>query len=180
MQIVVVSIVDYITKISLGRPMTTPSLTHTGIKTSTQILKVNSQDAPDFVDITEEVFECINQSNINFGFVVVFSKHTTAGITIQENEPLLLEDMKRLLEKIAPKDDPYKHNDFSVRTVHMHDDECPNGHSHCQQLMIGSSETIPIIDAKLSLGKWQRIFMVELDDGRREFNREITVQILGV
>lgn len=160
--------------------MTTPSLTHTGIKTSTQILKVNSQDAPNFVDITEEVFDCISQSNVTFGFVVVFSKHTTAGITIQENEPLLLEDLKQLLEKIAPQNHCYKHNDFSVRTVNMHDDECPNGHSHCQQLVIGSSETIPIIDAKLSLGEWQRIFMVELDSERRECNREITIQILGV
>ncbi len=62
----------------------------------------------------------------------------------------------------------------------MHDDECPNGHSHCQQLMVGSSETIPIVDAKLSLGEWQRIFMVELDGERRVSNREITIQILGV
>ena len=62
----------------------------------------------------------------------------------------------------------------------MHYDECPNGHSHCQQLMIGSSETIPVVDAKLSLGQWQRIFVVELDGDRRVSNREITIQILGV
>ena len=62
----------------------------------------------------------------------------------------------------------------------MHDDECPNGHSHCQQLMIGSSETIPVVDAKLSLGQWQRIFVVELDGERRVSDREITIQILGV
>ena len=160
--------------------MATPSLTHTGIKTFTQTLKVNAQNAPEFVDITDEVFECMNHSCVNFGFVVVFSKHTTAGIIIQENEPLLIEDFKQLLEKIAPHDCCYKHNDFSIRTVNMHEDECPNGHSHCQQLMIGSSETIPIIDSKLALGKWQRIFMVELDLGRRVGDREITIQILGV
>ena len=160
--------------------MSTPSLTHTGIKTSTQILKVNPSEAPEFIDITEEVSDCITQSDVNFGFVLVFSRHTTAGITIQENEPLLLQDMKQLLENFAPKELDYRHNDFSVRTVNMHDDECPNGHSHCQQLMIGSSETIPVVDAKLSLGQWQRIFVVELDGDRRVSNREITIQILGV
>ena len=46
--------------------------------------------------------------------------------------------------------------------------------------MIGSSETIPVVDAKLSLGQWQRIFVVELDGDRRVSNREITIQILGV
>ena len=76
--------------------MSTPSLTHTGIKTSTQILKVNPSEAPEFIDITEEVSDCITQSDVNFGFVLVFSRHTTAGITIQENEPLLLQDMKQL------------------------------------------------------------------------------------
>ena len=61
----------------------------------------------------------------------------------------------------------------------MNEDECPNGHSHCQHLTLGSSETIPVIDGALTLGQWQRIFMVELDDSK-EMPREILVQIMGV
>ena len=113
--------------------------------------------------------------------VVVFSKHTTAAVVIQENEPLLLEDFKGLLEKIASSDASYQHNDFDVRTVHMHEDECPNGHSHCQHLVLGSSETIPLVEGKMTLGEWQRVFMVELDGEKAEQvgYREVIIQILG-
>ena len=145
-------------------------------------LQVESTTAPEFIDITHRVTELVRQSQVRNGFVVVFSRHTTAAITIQENEPLLLVDMANMLERMSPSSAHYRHNDFSVRTVHMHEDECPNGHSHCQHLMLGSSETIPIIDGRLPLGEFQRIFMVELD-GQKAMqvdHREILVQILGV
>ena len=111
--------------------------------------------------------------------VVVFSKHTTAGIIIQENEPLLLDDFSTLLGSVAPIDKEYNHNNFEIRTVHMHEDECPNGHSHCRHMMLGTSENIPIIDGSLPFGKWQRIFMVELDQ-EAEQPRKILVQVVGV
>jgi secondary thiamine-phosphate synthase enzyme len=140
---------------------------------------VESTTAPEFVDITDRVVESLRNSQIRNGFALVFSRHTTAAITIQENEPLLLNDMSSLLERLAPKAARYGHNDFSIRTVHMHEDECPNGHSHCQHLALGSSENIPVIDGSLAIGQWQRIFMVELDDAKT-VPREILVQIMGV
>ena len=142
-------------------------------------LEVHSTTEPEFIDITSDVSDYIKQSGINNGFCLVFSRHTTAAVTIQENEPLLLQDLCDLLERFSPKTAAYKHNDFSVRTVHMHEDECPNGHSHCRHLTLGTSETIPVIDGELALGTWQRIFMVELDE-ESENPREIIVQILGV
>jgi secondary thiamine-phosphate synthase enzyme len=142
-------------------------------------LRVESSTAPEFVDITDRVLDLLHESRIRNGFAVVFSKHTTAAISIQENEPLLLNDMAGLLERLAPRNARYGHNDFSIRTVHMHEDECPNGHSHCQHLVLGSSETIPVVDGVLTLGQWQRIFMVELDDAKPE-PREIVIQIMGV
>ena len=149
------------------------------IKTSLYTLEVDVSSAgmPDFIDITERVEEFVAQSEVQSGFAVVFSKHTTAAIIIQENEPLLLEDMSRALGQFAPQNADYRHNDFSVRTVHMHEDECPNGHSHCQHLLLGASETIPLVDGRLTLGQFQRIFMVELDD-QKDF-RHILVQIMG-
>ena len=142
-------------------------------------LKVKSCKEPEFIDITTKVEGFLQKSGVLNGFVVVFSRHTTAAITIQENEPLLIEDMCEMLERMAPKRLKYRHNDFAVRTVNMHQDECPNGHSHCQHITLGSSEYIPVIDGALALGKWQSIFMVELDENAPVPNREILVQILG-
>lgn len=149
------------------------------LNTSTFVLEFYTTAEPEFIDITERVSDCIRESGIANGFVVVFSKHTTAGITIQEHEPLLLQDLANTLERFAPSNAHYRHNDFSVRTVHMHEDECPNGHSHCQHLLLGTSESIPVIDGRLPLGKWQRIFMVELDK-EAEQPRQVLVQILGM
>ena len=105
----------------------------------------------------------MEESGIKNGILTVFSRHTTAAIIIQENEPLLLEDFKNFLDCVAPEEADYRHNDFNTRTVHMHEDECPNGHSHCRQLVLGTSESVPLIQGEMSLGQWQRIFFVELD-----------------
>ncbi len=141
-------------------------------------LLIESTTAPEFIDITEKVIEFIKESGIRNGMALVYSMHTTAAVTIQENEPLLLQDMVNLLERFAPRYAHYRHNDFSVRTVHMHEDECPNGHSHCQHLVLGTSETIPVIDGSITLGQWQRIFIVELD--AEAVGRKVLVQVMGV
>ena len=151
------------------------------MRTSTITLNVRSETSPEFIDITDEVEEFIESSGVLNGIVVVFSKHTTAAIVIQEDEPLLLDDFRNLLDSIASSDAKYSHNDFDVRTVHMHDNECPNGHSHCQHLTLGSSESVPVIDGKMALGEWQRVFMVELDGEKAQQvgYREVVVQVLG-
>jgi len=155
-------------------------VTDASIRTCLFSMQVEATTAPEFIDITDRVAEFVRQSDVQNGFVVVFSKHTTAAITIQENEPLLLHDMVSLLERLSPKNAFYRHNDFSVRTVHMHENECPNGHSHCQHLTLGTSETIPVSNGGMTLGQWQRIFMVELDEESPAPYREVLVQILGV
>jgi len=137
---------------------------------------VKTAKAPEFIDITEKVCGLVEQSQVLSGFVVVYSRHTTAAIKINENEPLLLGDMEKFLESVAPRNGYYGHNDFSIRTVNMTEDECPNGHAHCQHLLLGASESIPIIDGKLQFGRWQRIFLIELDMPR---DREVLVQVIG-
>ena len=139
-------------------------------------IKLDTTKSPEFVDITEKVERFVKDSQVSDGFVVVYSKHTTAAIKINENEPLLLKDMEEVLEKVASRNGHYRHNDFSIRTVNMTDDECPNGHAHCQHLMLGTSENIPIIGGELQCGRWQRIFLIELDMPRP---REVLVQIIG-
>ncbi len=142
----------------------------------TNRMMVETTRSPQFIDITQKVERFVRDSRIQNGCVVIYSKHTTAAIRINENEPLLLQDMERFLDGIASRDGYYQHNDFSVRTVNMTEDECPNGHAHCQHLLLSTSETIPIIDGELQLGRWQCIFLVELDRPR---TREVILQALG-
>lgn len=142
----------------------------------TQILKFKTAEGPQFMDITDEVKSIVEKSEIEEGVVNVYSQHTTAAIKINENEPLLMEDMILFLKKIAPKEANYNHNDFTRRTVNMCSGECANGHSHCLHLLLPSSESRPIIKGKLNLGLWQRIFLIELDHDRE---RQVLVQVIG-
>ena len=144
---------------------------------ATQRLVLETHEPIQFLDLTHEVVEHVRLAGIRDGVANVFSRHTTAAISIQEAEPLLLEDLQAFLERCAPAHHHYRHNDFRVRTVHMHDDESPNGHAHCLQLMLGTSESVPIADGELLLGQWQRIFLVELDGPRAA--REVVIQALG-
>ncbi len=139
-------------------------------------LHLDTQKAPEFIDITAWVCSCVAKSKIANGFVVVYSKHTTAAIKINENEPLLLKDMENFLEKLSPRDGGYQHNDFSIRTVNMTPDESPNGHAHLQHLLLGTSETIPLIDGIMQFGNYQSVFFIELDHPR---SREVMLQVDG-
>jgi secondary thiamine-phosphate synthase enzyme len=130
----------------------------------------------DFIDLTDEVQKFLQESQIKNGFLNVQTLHTTAPLFLNENEPLLLEDFKNHLKRLFPKDLNYNHNDFSRRTLHMHENECRNAHSHCEAIHLPSNLTLNIIDNKLQLGKWQRIFLVELDQAKP---RKVQLQIMG-
>jgi secondary thiamine-phosphate synthase enzyme len=140
-------------------------------------LSYTTSRAPGFLDITDDVRDVVARSGIANGFVVVFSRHTTAAVRINEAEPLLLEDMEAMLARIAPPNVYYRHNDLSVRTVNLVEDEDLNGHAHCQHLLMGASEAVPCADGEMLLGRWQRIFLVELDCPRE---REVIVQAIGI
>ncbi len=142
-----------------------------------EAIELETSRAPEFVDITDQVADVVAGSGVRFGQATIYSTHTTAAIKVNENEPLLLQDMARALCHVAPTDGAYEHNDFSRRTHNMNEDECPNGHAHCQHLFLSTSETIPILEGRLTLGQWQRIFLVELDRPKR---RRVLVSVLGV
>ena len=146
------------------------------MKSQSFCLSVKTKEAPEFIDITDWVSSCVGDSQVDNGFAVVFSKHTTAAVKINENEPLLLEDMAAFLEEVAPRHADYRHNDFEIRTVNMNPDESPNGHAHLQHLLLGTSETVPIINGEMQFGTYQSIFFIELDHPR---NREVMVQVVG-
>ena len=89
----------------------------------TNRLALETVRSPQFIDITEDVLAFARHVRIQNGIIVAFSRHTTAAIKISENEPLLLEDLEQFLGRIASPDGDYQHNDFSIRTTNMTDDE---------------------------------------------------------
>ena len=146
------------------------------MKSKSYCLHLDTKRAPEFIDITDWVSSCVAQSEVANGFVVVYSKHTTAAVKINENEPLLVQDMETFLEQFSPRHGCYQHNDFSIRTVNMTVDESPNGHAHLQHLLMGTSETIPLVDGAMQFGMYQSVFFVELDHPRP---REVMLQVVG-
>ena len=161
----------------MGYQSTARSLDLASVSALHHTVRLRTHTCLEFFDLTESVAQLVNDSGIRNGFVNVQTRHTTTAILINENEPLLLEDMRRILEQLAPQSKSYGHDDFQVRTVNLTPDEKPNGHSHCKALFLKSSETINLLDGRLQLGQWQRIFFLELDCAR---NREISVMILGL
>jgi secondary thiamine-phosphate synthase enzyme len=142
-----------------------------------KVLEYKTKGSYAFEDITDEVFKFIKSSKIKTGMVNIQSLHTTTAIIVNENEPLLIEDMKRNFSNIAKKDDYYGHNDFDIRTVNMCGlEECKNGHSHCLATYLPTSVVLNIVDGQVTFGEWQRIFLVELDHSRP---RKVQLLVLG-
>ena len=141
-----------------------------------ETLQLETTEGVQFIDITNDIASIVTASGILQGWVNIQTQHTTTAVIINEHEPLLLEDLKELLERFAPQQYAYRHNDFEIRTVNMQPDESPNGHSHCRALFLRASETVNILDGAMNLGRWQRIFFVELDCPRQ---RNISVMVMG-
>ena len=140
------------------------------------LIQVETEECLQFIDITERVVELVEDSGIQNGIVNVQTRHTTTAIIINENEPLLLEDMRLTLERLAPRDIEYRHNDFSIRTINMQPEETENGHSHCKAMFLRTSETLNLTGGVIQLGRWQRVFLIELDGARR---RSVSVVVMG-
>jgi secondary thiamine-phosphate synthase enzyme len=146
------------------------------IKIHKQKIELESKTQIEFMDITSEVQDIVNASGVREGNVVVFAPHTTMGVAINHNEPMLLQDFMRVLYKLAPSDDRYSHDMFEIKRDSKSDGRS-NGHSHCKSFLSGVSQTIPIEKGRLTLGSKQSIFAVEFDGSRK---RDITVQVMGI
>ncbi|MEN8252062.1 MAG: secondary thiamine-phosphate synthase enzyme YjbQ [Patescibacteria group bacterium] len=129
----------------------------------------------EFIDITEEVQNVVENSGVREGSVCVFVEHTTMGVIINHNEPMLLQDFMRVLYHFAPADERYSHDIFELKKNNKTDGRS-NGHSHCKAMLVGSSVTIPMSGGKMSLSDLQSILAVEFDGSR---DRDALVQIIG-
>ena len=138
-------------------------------------LRFESRHPTEFVDITDRLREEVHRAGLRIGRVHLQSLHTTLGLAINENEPLLLRDFEGLLERLAPADAGYQHDDFA-RRFDIAVDEPENGHAHCRQLLLTGFATLLVEDGDLVLGRWQSVFAVELDGPR---HRQLAIQLDG-
>lgn len=146
------------------------------MKIINHVFKLTTSATLDFIDITDKIKKIVKTKGIKNGVVNIQSLHTTMAVIVQEAEPLLLGDLKKTLEKVAPRTTKYMHDNFAIRTVNMNPNEPINGHSHCKALFLTSGVFLNIVKSRLQLGQWQRIFAVELDDSRP---RQIALQLIG-
>ncbi len=140
------------------------------------VMNVSSARPTQFVDITDRISALVASSRLLQGIVNVQALHTTTAILVNEHEPLLLSDFETLLNRWAPGDGVYRHDDGSLRVVNLTPHERRNGHAHCRALLLSASACINVVDGRLVLGRWQRIFFVELD-GPQE--RLVSTMLLG-
>ena len=135
---------------------------------STHTFSISTKGNTDIIDITNNVASCLADSKITDGILTVFIGGSTGGITTIEYEPGLLRDIPEALDKIAPRNKTYHHDDT------WHDG---NGYSHVRSAFIGTSFTVPFSKGRLLLGTWQQIVFIDFDNRSRR--REIIVQIIG-
>ncbi|MCU0242171.1 MAG: secondary thiamine-phosphate synthase enzyme YjbQ [Vicinamibacteria bacterium] len=148
------------------------------LKALTDQVSLRTDADVQLIDITALVDERVRRSGIATGLVMVQSRHTTAGLIVNEDEPLLMDDLKRTLERLAPRELRYAHDDLARRDpLTLSAEERLNGHAHCQALALAPSITLQIQNGALSLGRYQRLFFVELDGGRQ---RAFSIVALGL
>jgi secondary thiamine-phosphate synthase enzyme len=138
-------------------------------------IEIDTPAGLEFVDVTRLVLEVVARSGVGDGLVSVQSLHTTAAVIVNEAEPLLLEDLRRTLERAAPRALAYRHDEMGLRPG-VPPDEPANGHAHCKALLLRASETLAVAGGRPRLGRWQRVFLVELDGPR---TRTLALTVLG-
>ena len=130
------------------------------------LVKTSAQT--DIIDITLQVTQEIVRSSIQTGAVALFIPGSTAALTTIEYESGVISDLREAIERMAPEDLYYEHNE------RWRDG---NGYSHVRSALLGPSLHIPIIDGQMTLGTWQQIVLLDFDNKPRE--RRIIAQLIG-
>ena len=141
-----------------------------------RILNVETRKPVEFVDITPLIVRAVGEAGLVDGLAMVQTRHTTTGLLVNENEPLLLTDLEAFFVRVAEAPAGYAHDDFRRRTVNLIPEERKNGRAHCCAALLRTSECLSVVDGALGLGRWQRVFLVEFDGGQR---RELSVTLVG-
>lgn len=144
--------------------MTTPrEFAHPPGRGFARVLEVKSSQRTELVDLTGEVKKLVTESGVRDGICHLYVPHTTAGLSINENDdPDVPRDIAATLDRLVPRNAPYKHWEG-------------NADSHIKSALTGVSQTVPIENGRLALGRWQAIFFCEFDGPRQ---RQVHVKIV--
>ncbi len=130
----------------------------------TKNINIKTRTRTEFVDITSEIQQVIDEAGIKDGICCMYVPHTTAGITINEGaDPSVVSDIQRTLSKLIPNNLNYSHMEG-------------NSDAHIKSTVVGASKTVIIDDGKLLLGTWQSIFFCEFDGPR---HRRVLVKLIS-
>jgi secondary thiamine-phosphate synthase enzyme len=121
-----------------------------------------------FVDLTAEIVKFVREARARDGTVMLFIRHTSASLTIQENaDPSVLADLTTTLERLAPEDAGWRHNAEGP-------DDMP---AHVKTMLTATSLHVPVLGGELALGTWQAIYLIE--HRARPHRREVVLQFCG-
>lgn len=134
-------------------------------------LMLSSDEQTEVSDITKLVRDAIQQFPISAGIALVNSLHTTCALFINEFQSALIDDLKRLIERLVPERNGYRHDDPRVS-----DCERGNAHSHLRAALLGRTIAVGINNGELTLGRFQSIIFAELDGPRK---RKISIQVIA-
>jgi len=128
----------------------------------TDTLTIQTGKRPDAIDITARVEQVVHASGVETGLCQVYVPHTTAGVFINENaDPDALSDILNTLEALVPWENGYRHAEG-------------NAAAHIKASLVGTSQTVPVRNGRLALGRWQAIYFADFD-GPRERQLQVTV-----
>lgn len=131
----------------------------------------------DLVDVTEDVRSVVTASGVVNGSVLVFCPHTTCSVLVGTPSGELADSLAAAMERLAPEGAYYAHDDLSIRTENLVEDEPANAPAHLMNAVMGKvSESIPVSAGDIVMGSDQRVLFVELDSSR---SRRYLIQVTG-
>jgi secondary thiamine-phosphate synthase enzyme len=136
------------------------------MKSATEYLWFNTEHHREFINITENVEQLVNNSGIKEGFVLASAMHITAGVYVNDAELGLIADIDEWVEKLAPYKPDYRHHATGES----------NGDAHLKSLLIHHQVIIPVTEGHLDLGPWQQIYYAEFDGQRR---KRVIIKVMG-
>jgi secondary thiamine-phosphate synthase enzyme len=140
---------------------------HFAMKTYRKELSFETKKRREFIRITPQIENCVRESGVQEGLILVNAMHITASVFINDNESGLLADFEKWLEQLAPE---LPHSQYA------HNGAEDNADAHLKRSVMGREVVIAITNGKLDFGPWEEVFYGEFDGKRR---KRVLVKIIG-
>lgn len=136
------------------------------MKAHTKYLWFNTPKRREYINITAQVEQAVNESGIQEGMALISAMHITAGVYVNDAEDGIIQDIDEMLERIAPYGPNYRHH----RTGE------DNGDAHLKSILVHHQVVVPITAGRLDLGPWQQAYYAEFDGRRR---KRVIIKVMG-